>query len=410
MGVYKKIFTAVLGIAFITGSFIGGVLVGYENRPAALAILNVINKDNGKPADAQVDFSPYWQAWKIVKDKYVDRTKIEDQKLVWGSIEGMVRSLGDPYSVFFPPQEAKSFQETVSGNFQGVGMEIGTKNGVLTVIAPIKGSPAFKAGIKSGDKIIKINGKDSADMSPDIAAQNIKGERGTKVKLTLFRDGVLKPFDLEITRDVIEIPTIETEKKADGVFVVRLYNFSANAAFAFRGAIREFVSSGSNKLVLDLRGNPGGYLENAVDIASWFLPLDKIVAREQFVGGKEDLYKSRGYDVFKSVPVIILVDGGSASASEILAGALREQGAAKLVGEKTFGKGSVQELIPMMSGTSIKVTIAKWLTPKGVSLSQNGLDPDYIVKPPKDDGKVGQYGERTVDPQMDKALELLKSR
>jgi len=408
--IWNKITLVAVVIIAVVFSFMGGVFLGYANRPSAQKILNVIGKEPlSQMNTSQADFTPYWDVWSLVKEKYVDRDKIEDNKLVWGSIEGMVKSLGDPYSVFFPPQEAKEFQETVTGNFQGVGMEINTKDNVLTVVAPIKNSPAYRAGIRPGDKIIKIDDTPSADFSSEKAARLIKGEQGTKVRLTIFREGIEQPFELSIIRDVIEVPTIETEKKNDGIFIIRLYNFSANAGNAFRGALREFVESGSNKLILDLRGNPGGYLENAVDVSSWFLPLGEIVAKEKFADGQEELYKSRGYNVFKNLPIIILIDGGSASASEILAGALREHGKATLVGEKTFGKGSVQELVPMNNGTSLKITIAKWLTPKGVSLSQTGLKPDYEVKPAKDSGKVGQYGDRINDPQMDKAVELLKS-
>ncbi len=384
--------------------------MGYSNRPSTQKILNIVGKEPPKISETNVDFTPYWDVWGEVKEKYVDHENIKDDKLLWGSIEGMVKSLGDSYSVFFPPQEAKEFQETVAGNFQGVGMEISTKENVLTVVAPIKNSPAYRAGIRPGDKIIKIDDIPSADFSSEKAARLIKGAQGTKVRLTIFREGVDEPFEVSIIRDFIEIPIIDTEKKDEGVFVIRLYSFSANAGNAFRGALREFVESGSNKLILDLRGNPGGYLENAIDISSWFLPLGEVIVREKFADGREELYKSRGYNIFKSLPIVILIDGGSASASEILTGALTEHGKAKTVGEKTFGKGSVQELVPFANGTSLKITIAKWFTPKGISLSENGLKPDFEVKPAKDSGKVGQYGDRLVDPQMDKALELLKSK
>ncbi|HEY4510287.1 MAG TPA: S41 family peptidase, partial [Candidatus Paceibacterota bacterium] len=272
--------------------------------------------------------------------------------------------------------------------------------------APLKDTPAYRAGIKAGDKIIKIDGTPSADFPPDKAIPLIKGKKGTQVKLTLAREGRDEPLEITVTRDVIKIPILDTERKQNGIFLIKLYNFSANSAYNFRVALREFISSGSNKLIIDLRGNPGGYLESSVDMASWFLPMGDVVAREKFANGEEVVYRSKGYDAFINLPLILLVDGGSASASEIFAGALRESGKAKLVGEKTFGKGSVQQLVNITPETSLKITVARWLTPNGVSISKDGLSPDYEVKFPKEKDK--DKGEKeALDPQMDKAIELL---
>lgn len=388
-------------IALVGVIFGGGVFFGYSQRPEIDKVASIFNKETLKPAD--VDFSPFWNSWNKISEKYVGKDQLDEQKMVWGAIQGMVASLGDPYSSFFPPEESKTFEENISGDFEGVGMEIAVRKGILTVVAPIKGTPAYNAGIKAGDKIIKIGDKSTVDMTSDEAAKLIRGPRGTQVVLSILRGDTEIPLEFTITREVIEIPAIETETKPGGIFVIKLFNFSANSSSAFRGALREFIDSGNNKLILDLRNNPGGYLNLAVDNASWFLPVGEVVVREKFSNGDEELHRSKGYDIFQDLPMVILVNEGSASASEIMAGALQEYGIAKLVGQKTFGKGSVQELIPVTSDTSLKLTIAKWLTPNGRSISDEGLEPDYKVELTDEDFEKG------LDPQMDKAVEILKN-
>jgi carboxyl-terminal processing protease len=401
---FRKIIYSVLILALVGGVFAGGAIFGYYKRPAVEKVYTLFNKEATKPAD--VDFSPFWVAWNTIEQKYVAKDSVDDQAMVWGAIEGMAKGLGDPYTVFFPPQESKMFQENINGNFSGVGMEIGIRKGVLIVISPLKNTPAYRAGIKAGDTIIKIDDKVTTDMTADEAANFIRGEKGTKVKLTILRKDIDEPLEFEVVRDTIIIPTLDTETKPGGIFVIKLYNFSNGSADAFRKSLREFVLSGNNKLILDLRNNPGGYLESAVDMASWFLPIGEVVAREKFGSGEENVFRSKGYDIFNSpagkLPMVILVNEGSASASEILAGALQEHGTAKLVGVKTFGKGSVQELIQITPNTSLKLTIAKWLTPNGKSLSDDGLEPDTKVEMAKEDIDANK------DPQMDKAMELLK--
>ena len=396
----KKIIYVVVAIALLAGVFAGGAFFGYFQRPAVEKVAGLFNKETPMPAN--VDFSPFWVAWNEINSKYVSKDNLDDQKRIWGAVQGMVESLGDPYTVFFPPQESKMFQENISGDFEGVGMEIAVRKGVLMVVSPLKGTPAEKAGIKAGDKILKIDDTTTADITADQAAQLIRGQRGTQVKLTILRDDQDKSMEIIITRDVIKIPVLDTETKSGGIFVIKLYNFSGNSASAFRNALREFINSGKNKLILDLRNNPGGYLELAVENSSWFLPTGKVVVREQFANGDEELYRSKGYDIFENLPMVILINEGSASASEIMAGALQEHGIAKLVGEKTFGKGSVQELVQITPDTSLKITIAKWLTPNGRSISDEGLEPDVEVELTEEDFEAGR------DPQMDKAIEMLK--
>ncbi len=402
----------VIGVSYFIGFNSGSQAVVNEN-----ILSSVSNINEGKPE--QVDFSAFWRAWNILNQKYAG-TSTADQEKVYGAIEGLTASLGDPYTVFFPPKEAKIFASEIAGNFEGVGMEVGVKDGKLVVVAPIKDAPAEKAGVRAGDYIVKIDDTDSILMATDEAVVLIRGKAGTKVRLTLAREGSKNPIEISITRAQIDLPTVKTTTKnevagaagstdsgvglrKDGIFVISLYSFSANSANLFRNALKDFIDSGSHKLVIDLRGNPGGYLEAAVDMASWFLPSGEVVVREEFGKDKaEHEYRSKGYDIFTDkLRVIILVDGGSASASEILAGALSENGVAKLVGTKTFGKGSVQELVQLTSDTSLKVTIAKWLTPKGHSISKQGITPDYVVPVTEEDIK------NKKDPQMDKAVELL---
>lgn len=413
----KKFLIAAASVLVIGAVFVSGVFFGFNNRPAVSSIIGLINKESDIPAEKKIDFSPFWETWKIIDDKYVSEDGPENQAKVWGAIQGLVSSLGDPYSVFLPPEETKMFESDISGNFEGVGMEIGIRDKILTVIAPLKGTPAEKAGVLPGDKIIRIDETPTIDLSVDKAVRLIRCKKGTVVKLSIIRGEKDEPIEISVTRDVINIPTIDTEIKSaqsvDGagapgqpyndVFVIKLYNFSANSPYLFRDSLREFANSDKDKLIIDLRGNPGGYLEAAVDMASWFLPAGKVVVREDF-GKKAEpvIYRSKGYDVFnENLKMIILVNGGTASASEIFAGALREHGKAKLVGEKTFGKGSVQELVKVGEDSSLKVTVARWLTPDGVSISKNGLEPDVEALITEDDLKNGR------DPQMDKAIEIL---
>ena len=399
----RKILFIIPFVILFAGAFVAGSFFNFSQRSAIEKITNVLNKEAVK--QPEVDFSPFWTTWDAIRSKYAVNEEVDDQQMVWGSIEGLVRSLKDPYSTFLPPQESKEFQENIRGDFSGVGMEIGVRNNIVTVIAPLKGTPAYKAGIKVGDKILKIDEKVTGDMSVEEAVHLIRGEKGTTVKLTVLSKDEEEPKEISIVRDTILIPVLDTETKTGGIFVISMYNFSGNSINMFRDALREFVLSGNSKLIFDLRGNPGGYLESAVDVASWFLPMGKVVAREKFSDGRETIFRSRGYDLFQDLPLVILIDEGSASASEIVAGALSEHGTAKLVGQKTFGKGSGQELIQITSKpeTSLKLTIAKWLTPNGKSISDNGLEPNFAVKITKKDIEDGR------DPQMEKAIEILKN-
>ncbi|MBI2099925.1 MAG: S41 family peptidase [Candidatus Vogelbacteria bacterium] len=395
----KQILTALAAVLAVLTAFGGGLLLG-TNQTSAVS------------QPTAVDFAPFWKAWQIIDEKYVPganstTTKtVTDQDRVWGAISGMVEALDDPYSNFLPPSAKKLFEQEIRGNFGGVGMEVGIRDGVLTVIAPLTGSPAKRAGIKAGDKIVVIDETPAGKLSVSEAIELIRGKIGTTVNLKVSRDG--KQFDFKVVRENINIPTLDTQMLPQGIFLIRLYNFSAPAANLFRNALRQFVEAKTDKLIIDLRGNPGGYLDGAVDIASWFLPTGQPVAIEDYGGNEtQKIYRSRGYDIFNDrLKLVILVDGGSASASEILAGALLEPGLATLVGEQTFGKGSVQELVPVTDDSSLKITVARWLTPKGISISHNGLTPDVVVKS-KEGTNHNSELEVATDPQLAKAVEIL---
>lgn len=381
-----------------------------------------------KTESPKVDIGIFWKVWNLLDQEFVT-TKHRDpalsdddrdnqassteivaeemttqEKRIYGAIKGMVDSEGDPYTTFFPPADAKSFETEIKGSFDGVGMEIGKKDGILTVIATLPQSPSEKAGLKTGDKILKINNKLTTDMTVDGAVQLIRGKKGTQVSLSLYREGVDKPLEFTLIRDTIQLPTIDKKySKETGIYTIKVYSFSENISLLFKQAIQEFKISGSKKLIIDLRGNPGGYLDAAVDISSWFVPQGKIIVSQDYGANKETEYlRSVGHELLdKDIRIVVLIDGGSASASEIVAGALQDYKLATLVGQKTFGKGSVQEYIKVTPTTGLKVTIARWLTPNGRSISIAGLAPDIEVKNNEVDLKKG------IDTQYQKAVEIL---
>ena len=351
-----------------------------------------------------VDLSLFWQVWKTLQEKFVDKAKIDTQELIYGAISGMVKSLDDPYTVFLKPEDSKRFIEDVKGSFDGIGVEIDIRNGQLQVVAPLEGTPGQRAGLKPGDIITKINGTSTADMSIEEAVNIIRGPKGTDVALTIFRDEWKETREIKITRDTIEVPSLKWEIKDNNVAYLRLYQFSENAVFDFQNAAIEILNSDAQKIVLDLRGNPGGYLEVAQDIAGWFLKKGEVVVIKDFGQDKEQkLYKAQGNALLLPYPIVVLVNKGSASAAEILAGCLRDDRDIKLIGETSFGKGSVQELEKLKGGSSLKVTIAKWLTPNGELITGKGLEPDIKVEMTEEDYKADK------DPQLDRALEIIKT-
>ena len=419
--VSKKIFITLL-IGVLGTGFTGGIFFERSNDADFDPVKILVNKDLGQPD--YVDFSLFWDTWNSLHNKYVDEDKLDTKKLLYGAIQGMVDSIGDPYTVFFEPPESKKFQEEISGSFGGIGIEIGKRDNILTVIAPIKDTPAFRAGLKAGDKILRINDKPTTDLSIEKAVSLIRGQRGTSVVLTISSNGT-DTKDISIVRDTIKIPAIEwgmVESKGKKMAYLQLFTFNQNIDSEFQKAAQEILNSEAESLILDLRNNPGGLLDSAVNIAGWFLDKDQIVTVEAFRDGSKNEFRSGGNGTLKVYPTIILINNGSASASEILAGALHDNRGVRLVGEKTFGKGSVQELEKFKDGSSLKVTVAKWFTPSGISISDKGIEPDVKVELPKENPPAGgekdspaQAGESEFelgvpgkDPQLDKALELLK--
>ena len=400
------LFGIALALLFATAAFFSGIEVG-AHKSAGISNTASLGSFFAPKANENVNMGEFWRVWEILDKKFVSSTTtkaVTDEKKLQGAVAGLVASYGDPYTVYFPPADAEIFNGDIAGNFSGVGMEIGMQKDVLTVIAPLPETPAEKAGLRSKDVLVKIDGVTTEGMAVDEAVKKIRGEKGTTVKFTIFREGVTDLIEIPVVRDTINIPTSKVEEK-DGVYIIHLYNFSAQSEQNMEKALRGFMTSGKTKLILDLRGNPGGYLQSAVKIASYFLPVGKVVVRESYGPNvAEDVYRSEGRDLhpYRDFKTVVLIDGGSASASEILAGALHEQNVATLIGDTTFGKGSVQELVQMDSGASLKVTIARWLTPNGHSISHSGLEPDIKIKVTEEDRKAGK------DVQLNAALDFLK--
>ena len=385
-----------------------GISVGSGGSGSAIANhIPLLSDGLDATPNQSVDLTDFWKAWNALEANYVvthaSTTLPSVKDRLFGAISGLASSYGDPYTVFFPPKEAKAFADNISGSFAGVGMEIGIKNSILTVIAPLKGTPAEAAGIKAGDLIAFIDGKSTEGVSVDKAVTEIRGTAGTTVTFTLIRAG--KPLEIKVVRNTIQVP--ETDDGLDatsGVYHIALYEFTSNSADLFNQAFERFKASGSKNLVIDLRGNPGGYLDAAVDIASHFLPKSAIVVTEDF-DGKEpnNVHMSLGYDnVPKGTKIVVLIDAGSASASEILAGALQDNHVATLIGTKSFGKGSVQTLMDL-DGGSLKVTVARWVTPAGHWIMGNGVTPDITVPY----ALPGATTTPKVDPQMLRAVQFL---
>lgn len=393
-----------LAVLFASATFFSGLQIGSSSNMQA-SLGHLISPET--KADESVDLSQFWQVWNLLDEKFVTSETLDpvsQEERIHGAIRGLVESYDDPYTVFLPPEDAAAFEEDISGNFSGVGMEVGMREGIITVIAPLPDTPAENAGLIPGDKIVRIDGTSTEGMTVDTAIGMIRGEKGTEVVLSILREGAEEFLEVPITRDTITIPTIDTRRDGD-IFIIELYSFNALAEAEMQNALREYVRSGADKIILDLRGNPGGYLQSAVAIGSYFLPAGKVIVREHFGDNEEErAYRSAGKTLGRYAPkdMVVLVNGGSASASEILAGALQEHDVATIIGSETFGKGSVQELVPVNGDASLKVTIARWLTPDGVSISEGGLTPDMEIERTVEQFRAGE------DPQLDAALELLK--
>ena len=392
----------ILGIVLIIASYNLGHKAGEKGfvfQPKEFKIVS----QNDSPQT--VNYRLLWDAIKVVQDKYIDK-KPTDLEFLYGAVSGAVASTGDPYTSFFPPKELQNFKTDLAGEFDGIGAEIGKKDGNIVIVAPLEDSPAQKAGLKAQDIVYKVDGQVTTDWSVEDAVSKIRGKKGTQVTLTLVREGKNQPFDIVITRDKIEIKSVKWQFKevdsASGkrtIAVLSISKFGDDTKGLFDKAVNEILARKVDGIVVDLRNNPGGYLQTAVELASQWVKSGDVVVTEARSSGDNQVYKASGSNRLASVPTVILINGGSASASEIFSGALRDHNLAKLIGEKSFGKGSVQELVELPEGGAVKVTIAKWITPGGKNLNKDGLNPDVEVKLTETDAAAGK------DVQMEKALE-----
>ncbi len=397
------------GNSFLTATlllaiFFLGATVGFSRGINEVdRVIGVSNKEGGSEITA--DFSPFWKVWNTLEEKHVDVENVSDQEKVWAAIRGLSSAYNDPYTRFLDPEEAKQIDQEIRGNFEGVGIEIGIRDNVLTVISPIRNTPAERAGIQAGDKIIAIDGEESRHLLPEEAARRIRGEKGTPVVLTISRTNQNEELDIEIFRDTIKIPVLDARLIEDDVYFIELYGFPARSSTALKEKLEEFLRSPADKLVLDLRNNPGGFLDEAIEMASHFVAQGKTIVQEKYSDGRDTkTYRSKGFGTLdrKDFTMAVLVNGGSASASEILAGALSEYDIATIVGSQTFGKGTIQELVRVTSDTYLKVTIARWLTPGGLDFSEGGISPDLEV-----DEFVSFEEESGKDPVLEKAIHYL---
>ncbi len=417
--IFKRIAVTVLILILAIICFGAGMYVVQKNEIAKeLARQEVVfaGKILGKYSQApegkltqDIDFNLFWDVWDVLYEEHVDRDQLNEKEMFYGALRGLVASLGDPYTVFMNPQIAQEFEDDLAGTFEGIGAQIGIKNDILTIIAPLEDMPAEKAGLRSGDKVYAIDGESTAGISIDEAVNKIRGPKGTEVVLTISRDGLDKAEDITITRGVIivksvktEIQDQDTELRDDDIFVIKITNFNNDTYNLFNKAAQKIITQDPAGIILDLRNNPGGYLDTAIEIASEWIE-DGVVVIEKFSEEKSNDYLARGRARLKNYPTVVLVNQGSASASEIVAGALQDCGKATIIGMQTFGKGSVQTLEELKDGSSVKITVAKWLTPNGNCISEEGIIPDEEV-----DLTIEDY-EADKDPQMEKAIEVLKN-
>lgn len=372
----------------IFGFLIGVGLIGYGFG------MGVVYSDY-KTSNA-TNYSSLVQLEQLLKSKFDG--SVEQSKFLNGAKAGLVASAGDPYTVYLTAKEAKELDDDLAGTLSGIGAEIGQKDGQLIVVAPLDGSPAQAAGLHSGDVVIKIDGVDTQGMSVAQAVGKIRGPAESAVKLKLARGSKL--FDVSIKRQIITVPSVKSSIK-NGVGYIKISRFAADTGQKLNEAAKDLKSKGATKYLLDLRDDPGGYLDSAVQVASQFLPAGKVVVEERHGGKTEKKLNSMAGGNLIGVPLVVLINGGSASASEIVAGALADHSAAKLAGEQSFGKGSVQDIVKLDGGSELKVTVAHWFTPSGRGIDHQGIKPQFTIKQP-------ESHDALTDPQLDQALLLLK--
>lgn len=396
-------FSVFLSIAFFAGYFFG--IRGYRTEVVSLSKVQISREVPGDKKN--VDFSLFWKVWDTLGVKYYDKSKLDPSAMVYGAIRGMVSAVGDPYTAFLPPQEKKIVNEDLQGTFEGVGIQIGFRGTNLAVIAPLSGTPAEEAGVKAGDLILVIKDEkkniniDTGGISITDAVEAIRGPAGTKVTLTLLRKDVDKPFEADIVRRAIDVPSViveylNGEKK---IAHIKVLKFSAETTSEWEEAVTELVKNQELEgLILDVRNNPGGYLEKSVELASEFLETGKDVVSEEGGDGVRNTYRVEKIGRLRKTKLVVLINEGSASASEIFAGALKDNKRATIVGTNSFGKGTIQEPMDVDNGAGLHITIAKWLTPSGFWVNEGGLKPDVEIEDNPD---------TPGDEQVDEAVKIL---
>ena len=390
---------ALLGGVFYAGMLTGKIAAEDEAQNFAQQNLNLSNIGVPQDLSDEVDFRLFWQIWQYVKNNYV-QPEVADQDLFYGALAGIVASLGDPYSVFFTPEISEEFAQELSGNFEGIGAEIGIKDNQLQIIAPLSGNPAEKAGLRAGDWVLTIDDEDTRGMALDVAVSKIRGPKGTTVTLSILSADDEQPREVSIVRDTIEIDSVSWRPLDDGIAYIELLYFNENTLNDWNATVREVLAASPTGIILDMRNNPGGFLATAIEVAGEWVNGNTVVI-EQSRGGERVEHRARRRAQFAEIPTVVLVNHGSASGSEIVAGALQDYKAATIVGVTTFGKGSVQDLREFRGGSAVKLTIAEWLTPNGRNINREGIMPDQVVELTREDFEA----ER--DPQLDAATAVL---
>ena len=393
-------------IIFLVGFRFGQRYSREDFSPNAKYSVQNLKEGNKK----NLDFSLFWETWNTIEANYIDRSKLNPQKLYYGAIKGMVASLNDSYTYFLTPEEYKQSKDDLHGTFEGIGAELGLKQGQIVIVTPIKDSPAEKAGAKPGDVIIKVDNKKTDEWTLQEAVSKIRGPRGKKVVLTVFRPSTQEEKDLTVTRDKINIKFVELSYE-NGIAIIKLSRFGDDTVRLWNESVQNIASKINNGklkgVVLDLRNNPGGFLDGAVYISSEFLTVGDVIVKQEYSDKKEDIYKSERTGELLGVPLTVLINEGSASASEIVAGALRDNKKATLVGEKSFGKGTVQQVFDLSHNAGIHVTISRWVLPNGDWIHDKGVKPNVTVKNPTDDKNTVT---RDTDKQLDKAIEIINDK
>ncbi len=409
----KYIMIAFLSIVLLTGAFSGGFIAGHFTQLSALGNLPFLagspllkplatpsGSPDATPDDLETLFVPFWETWTLVHQQYVDQP-VDDTKLMQGAINGMLDSLGDQHTSYMDPSQFKDANSSLSGEYEGIGAYVDTTGDFLTVISPISQSPAEKAGVKSGDVIIAIDGESMKGINPELARQKVLGPAGTEVILTIQREGVDEPFDVMITRAKITIASVENKMLDGDIAYVKLNTFGDTTTRELTSQLKQLMAKNPKGLILDLRNNGGGYLQTAVEVASQFVKKGVVIS-EKYGDGREEKFNAKSGGLATDIPLVVLINEGTASASEIVAGAIQDYGRGKLVGVTSYGKGSVQLWTPLSNNQgAVRITVAKWLTPKERTINEIGLAPDIVVEMTKEDYEA----ER--DPQLDAAIQAL---